>query len=395
MKKLSIIAAIVSLMVFCMIMVIAGHNTETVLHLLCFQLVILWLSNEAWQRFMSLPGLVSLLFGAMGRVKPQATAKIGGILYRISTVTLILAPHLFYLLLFAADAFFDQVASNTTGITFTHTLFACSWCSIVPFWLIALVCRIEPLSITKWIPHPFDLKNIAEKAYDARQTQKPLHPRETPIALSATVAQEILPLHRELLSQHLQDDEQVLLATRPVADAANKHTGIPQPFFTATTVASVFLFLFCVNVIQQANGMALVLALIIMGTLCIVFSACSIYLFKVPAKWRNRLTQVSYVVTDKRLFIFEQSHIQAFSLSEKLFIHTAPLQDNIGIIYISRPGLADAMAGLVLGKFAQQAPDKIEGHVALNHPLPGFLNCPDADKVFAMIESLRTSIKSN
>ena len=390
MKKLSIIAAIVSLMVFCIIMVIAGHNTEPVLHLLCFQLVILWLCNEVWQRILSLPGVVSLLFSAMGRVKPQATAKIGGILYRISTVTLILAPHLFYLLLFAADAFFDQVASNTTGITFTHTLFACSWCSIVPFWLIALVCRIEPLSITKWIPHPFDLKNIAEKAYDARQIKKPLHPRDTPAVLSAIVAQEILPMHRELLSLHLQDDEQVLLATRPVADTVNKHTGIPQPFFAATTVSSVFLFMFCVNVIQQANGMALVLALIIMGTLCIVFSACSIYLFKVPAKWRHRLNNVSYVVTDKRLFIFEQSHVQAFSLSEKLFIHAELVRDDIGIIYISRPGLADAMAGLVLGKFAQQAPDKIEGHVALNHPLPGFLNCPDADNVFAMIESLRS-----
>ncbi len=391
MKKVSIVAAVVSLAIFCLIMVATGKNTETVLKLLCFQLAVLWLSNEVWQRILSLPGLLNLIFGAMGKVKPQVTAKIGGMLYRISTVTLLLAPHLLYALLFAADSLFDQVASNAAGISFTHTLFICSWCSILPFWLMALACRMEPLSITNLISNPFDLQSIAQKAYDARQIKKPLHPRDTPAVLSDTVAQEILPAHRELLSRHLQDDEQVLHSTRPVADAPNKHTAIPQPFFAATTLASVFLLIFCINAIQQADGMALVLTLIVMGTLCIVFSAGSIYLYKVPAKWRARLANVSYVVTDKRLFIFEQSHVQAFSLSEKLFIHTEQVQDTTGIIYISRPGLADAMAGLVLGKFAQQDPDRIEGHVALNHPLPGFMNCPEADKVFALIESLRSN----
>ncbi|MBR7109025.1 MAG: hypothetical protein IKC90_03215, partial [Akkermansia sp.] len=64
--------------------------------MICFQLIILWLSNELWQRIISLPAIFGIIAGLAGRIKPEKVAKIGGIFYRLSSLALLLIPHVFY-----------------------------------------------------------------------------------------------------------------------------------------------------------------------------------------------------------------------------------------------------------------------------------------------------------
>lgn len=389
MKKSTTLINLAALAVFALLMVWQGYDTSFLWKLLCFQLIIQWLSNEVWQRILSLPGILSLLLSTLGHVRPKILDRVEGIICRISAVTLVLVPNLFYVLIYVTESLFGNVLCNATGIEYTHSLFACSWCSMAVLWLMALWRPIEPLSITNLFHNPLDIQRITEKVYDARMARKPLQPRAIPIELPATVNIDLISEHKDLLCQHLADDETVLLTARPVATLANKYTRAPLIFTVTFSIVSILLLLFCVSIIQQLSGNQLALTLLVPAPLCLVFSACTLSLLRFPKKWKEKLSRIGYVVTNKRLFIMEKADLQVFSLNEKLYIHTENIQDDIGIIYISRPSMMNAMAGLVLGKLAQQEPDSAVGHIDLKSPLPGFFNCPNADKVFAMIESLR------
>lgn len=168
MKKATIIATLTAMAVFYIAMESLTTAPQALWQLICFQLIILWLSNEVWQRVISLPSVFGIIAGLAGRVKPEKVAKIGGIFYRLSSLTLLLIPHVFYAIIFGVELLTDGWLHQTTGITYTHSLFAVSWCSVVVLWLTAQFCRIEPLCLSNLFTNPFNLKNIAEKVYDAR-----------------------------------------------------------------------------------------------------------------------------------------------------------------------------------------------------------------------------------
>ena len=115
MKKSTTFANLLSLTAFTLAMACCGHGTDTLWKLLIFQFIMLWLSNEVWQRFTSIPGILGVLLGTLGKLTAEKTGKIGSILYRLSSLTLLIAPHLFYIILFVINYFTDDVINAWLG----------------------------------------------------------------------------------------------------------------------------------------------------------------------------------------------------------------------------------------------------------------------------------------
>lgn len=389
MKKATIIANLTAMAVFCIAMESLTTAPQALWQLICFQLIILWLSNELWQRVIALPSVFGIIAGLAGRVKPEQVAKIGGIFYRLSTLTLLLIPHVFYAVIFGVELLTDDWLQQTTGITYTHSLFAVSWCSMVVLWLTAQFCRIEPLCLSNIFTNPFNLKNIAEKVYEARQNNKPIISNTTPVEI-ATEDIDLHQQHTEKLPYLLQADEKMLHTARPNINVSSPHMRKAVQMAWVTGTVSLLLLSFCVQLFLQMQDSSYWWAIGMFGTLGLIFGVSTMWVLRIPDKWKHKLSHAGYAVTNQRIFIFENEAVQAFSLSEKLYIHCEMNQGNIGNIYICRPGLTDALAGLVLGKFAQQTPDSVVPEPNLTHPLPGFINCPDAEKVHTLIQSLRS-----
>lgn len=389
MKKATIFSNLISVTIFTIAWLCFSGTSQTLWQLICFQLIILWLSNEVWQRVISLPSVFGIIAGLAGRIKPEKVAKIGGIFYRLSSLTLLLIPHVFYALIFGVELLTDGWLHQTTGITYTHSLFAVSWCSVAVLWLTAQFCRIEPLSLSNLFTNPFNLKNIAEKVYEARQNNKPIISNTTPVEI-ATEDIDLHQQHTEKLRYLLQADEKLLHTARPNLSVNAPHMRKAVQMAWVTGVVSLLLLSFCVQLFLQMQDSSYWWAIGMFGALGLIFGVSTLWVLRLPEQWKRKLSQAGYAVTNQRIFIFENEAVQAFTLSEKLYIHCEMNQGNIGNIYICRPGLTDALAGLVLGKFAQQTPDSVVPEPNLTHPLPGFINCPDAEKVHTLIQSLRS-----
>ncbi len=387
MKKNTLITNLAAMAIFCIAMESLSTTPQGLWSLVCFQLIILWLSNEVWQRVISLPSVFGIIAGLAGRVKPEPVAKISGIFHRLSTLTLLLVPHVFYALIYGVELLTDGWLQQTTGISYTHSLFAVSWCSMVALWLTAQFCHIEPLCISNIFTNPFNLKSIAEKVYEARQNNKPVITNTIPVE----IATEDIALHQhhtEKLRYLLQADEKLLHTARPNIDVNAPHMRKAVQMAWVTGVVSLLLLSFCVQIFCQMEDSSHWWAIGMFGVLGLIFGVSSLWVLRIPAQWRRKLSQAGYAVTTHRMFIFEKEVVQAFSLSEKLYIHCELTQGNTGNIYICRPGLTDALAGLVLGRLARQTPDSVVPEPNLTHPLPGFINCPDAEKVHALIQSM-------
>ena len=90
MKKAAIFSNLISVTIFTIAWLCFSGTAQTLWKLVCFQLIILWLSNEVWQRVISLPSVFGIIAGLARRIKPEKMAKIGGIFYRLSSLTLLL-----------------------------------------------------------------------------------------------------------------------------------------------------------------------------------------------------------------------------------------------------------------------------------------------------------------
>lgn len=389
MKKATIFANFISVTVFTIAWLCLFATSQTLWKLICFQLIILWLSNEVWQRVISLPSVFGIIAGLAGRIKPEQVAKIGGIFYRLSTLTLLLIPHVFYAIIFGVELLTDDWLQQTTGITYTHGLFACSWSGVVVLWLTALLCHIEPLCLSNLFTNPFNLKNIAEKVYDARQNNKPFITNTAPVEI-ATEDIALHPQHTEKLRYLLQADEKLLYTARPNINVSSPHIRKAVQMAWVTGTVSLLLLSFCVQLFLQMEDSSYWWAIGMFGILGLIFGVSTMWVLRLPDKWKHKLSHAGYAVTNQRIFIFEKEEVQAFHSNEKLYIHCELINENTGNIYICRPGLTDALAGLVLGKFAQQTPDSVVPEPNLTAPLPGFINCPDAEKVHALILAQRS-----
>ena len=392
MKKSTTYANLFSLTAFTIAMTCCGHGTNPLWKLLVFQFIILWLSNEVWLRFTSIPGIVGVLLGAIGKLTPEKTGKIGGILYRLSTLTLLVVPHLFYTILFLVNLFTNEGLTHLLGFEISHTLFACSWGSLLLMWIWAQIARIAPMSITNAISSPLDWKALINKAYNARQNNRQLCTHHSAVAIPAN-AQALPTQHRDLLSHLIEDNEQVLYTSTPVLHVTNKHARRAVKMGYLQIAIIMLLLAFASAIAQQTRGNDRLLFLVVPVGLILIFSISAYHFFKEPARWRKKLSHVSYTVTNKRILILEGDEARDFKFSEKLLFKSELIDGNVGNIYITRPGLAEALLGAMFARLIDEDAQSAELEPHLSRPLPGLFHIENAEDVTKLIEEQQ--IRSN
>lgn len=389
MKKSTTYANLLSLTAFTLAMACCGHGTDTLWKLLIFQFIILWLSNEVWQRFTSIPGILGVLLGTLGKLTAEKTGKIGSILYRLSSLTLLIVPHLFYIILFVINYFTDDGINAWLGFELSHTLFVCSWCSILLLWLCAQITDIAPMSIAQAISSPLDWKALINKAYAARKNKREIAKHEDSVMLPP-MAQALPPQHQDLLSHLLERDEQVLYTATPVLGVTNKHARRAVKMGYLQVAIILLLIYFSTGIAQQTSGNDSLLFLVVPVGLILLFSVTAYHFFREPSRWRTKLSNVCYAITNKRILIMEGEQAREFLFSEKLKFKAETINGTVGNIYITRTALAEALLGSMFAKLIDEDPQSAEEEPHLSRLLPGLFHVENVEEITLLIESQKT-----
>lgn len=104
------------------------------------------------------------------------------------------------------------------------------------------------------------------------------------------------------------------------------------------------------------------------GILAIIFGAVAYNLLKAPSNWRRKLGKVSYAISNKRIFIFENNSEQSYSFTDNLNVLYEPLNESIGNIYLSKAGKISSVLNSIFGKNTVQVVDNKSSVSLSAHP---------------------------
>lgn len=392
-----------SLFVFFLLSCIFFNVPQEIGNLLLFEVILLWLCNEAWYWLSASLIIFGGLFGELFR----KTISDKGIkaFYHISSLVLLVLPPLLYALMYFADKLSNGGMQTYLGVPFSTSLFLCSYIGIIVLWLFSLFQTITPFSVdilfTKTFEPELFWKRIpeADASHDRNTSETisacpPSLPQqgvsetkadfgdEPPVSLQSS---NLLPQHETMLKEAVTPDEEILYTGRPVLTIDNQYA--KRDFIIGCCISPVVIIslLICIkSFLTNSADTAYTLACCMSGIFTILFGYVSFVCLMSPTHWKRKLGKVSYALTDKRIFIFENKSFTNYNFSDKLCIQTEMLGNNVGNIYLAKSGKLNSLLNGIFGKGKVQAVDTTVT-VSLSKPMIHLFQVGEAGKILALI----------
>lgn len=393
-----------SLFVFFLLSCIFFNVPQEIGNLLLFEMILLWLCNEAWYWLSSAlivySGLLCSLF------RKTISDKGVRVFYRISSLVLLVMPPLLYALLYFADRLSDGGMQTYLGVPFSTSLFLCSYIGVIVLWLFSLFQTITPFSVDILFTKTFEPELFWERIPEVG-TARDGNTSETAAACPPPLPQQgfsetkaefggvppvflqssnLLPQHETMLKEEVSSDEVLLYTGRPILSMNNKYA--QRDFIIGCCISPVVIIslLICIQCFTEAGADTVyTLACCMSGIFTILFGYVSFVCLMSPTHWKRKLGKVSYALTDKRIFIFENKAFTNYNFSDKLCIQTEMLGNNVGNIYLSKSGKLNSLLKSVFGKGKVQTAD-ITVSVSLSKPMTHLFQVSDPAKILALIK---------
>ncbi len=314
-------------------------------------------------------------------------------------------PPLLYALLYIADKLSDGGMQTHLEVPFSTSLFLCSYIGVIVLWLASLFQTVTPFSVEILFTKAFEPEIFWERIPEADAsrnentptTYKPVPPPLSPHNVSETKADfgnassvplqpsNLLPQHEVLLEEALTSDEEILYAGRPILTIDNQYA--KRDFIIGCCVSPVVIIslLICIkSFLTGSADTAYTLACCMSGIFAILFGRVAFIFLISPTHWKRKLSHVSYVLTDKRIFIFENNTFTSYSFSDKLCIQTETLGNNVGNIYLAKVGKLNSLLNGIFGKDKEQTVDTTVT-VSLSKPMTHLFHVSESEKILALI----------
>ena len=190
----------------------------------------------------------------------------------------------------------------------------------------------------------------------------------------------LFDVHYGKIMKEMEAGEELLAMAAPVPYAFNRQTRmefiIGVPFIFASAWVASMLF----KVVSQSGVSLIFWALFVM--LLVFFSVGCLLVFS-PARWKKRLSRTDYFITSRRVFLAEGNDLRQFFWKDEPYVSLQMHHELLGSVYISRRTRINACLDKLFGKGKVNAYETDE-----TGKMNGLLNIPQAEKVYAMIESL-------
>lgn len=367
-----------SIFIFFLLSFFFVEEPQELRNLLIFEIILLWICNEIWYWvFSSTFMLYALVYRAKN--KREANKNTIKLFYHASSLVLLILPLLLYAILYLADQFTNTGMQTFLGVSFSRTTLLCSYVGIMITWLISLFQTFTPFALENIFLKTFSPELFLESASETKVSSDELiHPR--------LQSGDLLSHHKSLLKDSLTGDETILYTGRPVIAVNNKYAKrdfmigcFSLPFTTIMLIISMKLFL------EDKSDFTYIITSSMSGILTIIFGYVTYCFLMSPFHWKRKLSKVSYAITNKRIFIFENKSQQYYYFTDKLNIVYEALIRDIGNIYLSKEGKISSIINNIFGKNTAQVVDN-KNSISLSVPLAHLFQVQDAKKVLALIK---------
>ena len=378
---------IVSLAVFACAFGQANTLLENWRAVLFFQLLVFFIINEVWYWLCTWPGIFLSLFQQIKnkRVPEQNREKyVRGLnrLVRMTSIIILLVPHVIYGTLWLVNLLSQHALQRWGGVNLDASLFLPSYLSCIVFFILVFIFPIQPYSIShfmmEWFEPNLGKEKVAEEKDDSRTSSYtvPLNVR----AEEHGGRSILFDVHYGKIMKEMEAGEELLAMAAPVPYAFNRQTRmefiIGVPFIFASAWVASMLF----KVVSQSGVSLIFWALFVM--LLVFFSVGCLLVFS-PARWKKRLSRTDYFITSRRVFLAEGNDLRQFFWKDEPYVSLQMHHELLGSVYISRRTRINACLDKLFGKGKVNAYETDE-----TGKMNGLLNIPQAEKVYAMIESL-------
>ena len=354
---------------------------------LLFQLLVFFIINEVWYWLCTWPGVFLSLFQQIKNknVPEQNRGKyVGGLnrLVRMTSVIILILPHVIYGTLWLVNLLSQHALQRWGGVSLDASLFLPSYLSCIVFFILVFIFPIQPYSIShfmmEWFEPGLGKEKVTEEKDDSSASSytAPLNVRNEEYEGHSI----LFDAHYGRVMKEMVASEELLMMTAPIPYAFNRQTRmelmIGVPFILASAWVASMLF----RVVPQSGYSFIFWALLLM---LLVFFPMGCLLVFSPARWKKRLSRTDYFITSKRVFLAEENDLRQFLWKDEPYISLQMHHELLGSVYISRRTRVSACLDKLFGKGKVNAYETDE-----TDKMNGLLNIPQAEKVYAMIESL-------
>lgn len=346
---------------------------------LLFIAVTVWLCNELWYRVMAIPALFSEVWGAIK--KKSVSRKTEKRIYHLTSFILLIAPHLLFALLFFINYLTGNKIAEEFGLSLTHKLFACTYCSVVALWIASLKHAVYPLSLEIAWTYFFEPELFLMRSGDGMKDGDETPPaEEVPAAVPPP-----LPANTNAVSVRHPELRKLagalLYYGRPELGVMNAYVRRNQIVGIVMLVAVLLFAIFAVQLYSQTligAGLCAALAFVF------GFIACSI--MKLPKRWNEKLSKAEFAVSRDNVYIVEGEDIRCFPLDTELCMVYENVSGHVGTIHFDHPSLHQGALGRL---FAKVGAVDTSNQVDFEAPLKSFCQIADAEKVYQLIKNNR------
>lgn len=299
--------------------------------------------------------------------------------YHVSSLVLLVLPPLLYAILYLVDQFTNSGIQTFLGISFSRTTLLCSYAGIMITWLISLFQTFTPFALENIFLRTFSPEFFLESVSETKVSSNELiHPR--------LQSSDLLSHHESLLNDSLTGDETILYTGRPIITVNNKYA--KRDFIIGCCSLPVTIMMLIISLklfLEDKSDLTYIIASSMSGVLTIIFSCVSYSFLMSPFHWKRKLSKVSYAISNKRIFIFENKYHQYYNFTDKLNIAYEALTEDIGNIYISKAGKLSSIINSIFGTNTAQVVDN-KNSISLSAPLVHLFQVRDARKILALIK---------
>lgn len=256
------------------------EKTHELRNLLIFEIVLLWICNEIWYWVFS---STFILYDLINRTKHKRKANTNTIklFYHATSLVLLVLPPLLYTILYLVDQFTNSGIQTFLGVSFSKSVFLCSYAGIIVTWIISLFQTFTPFALGCFFLETFEPELFLESTPEIKVSSDELH-------LSRIQSSDLLSHHESLLKDSLTDDEVVLYTGRPVLTINNKYAKrdfiigcFSLPVVVTMLIISIKLFL------EDKSDFTYIITCSLSSILTVIFSCVSFCFLVSPFRWKK------------------------------------------------------------------------------------------------------------
>lgn len=378
---------IVSLVVFVCAFAQANILSENWEAALLFQLLMFFIINEVWYGLCAWPGIFLSLFQQIkNKNVPEHNHEkyVRGLnrLVRMASAVILILPHVIYGTLWLVNLLSQHALQRWGEVNLDASLFFPSYLSCIVFFILVFIFPIQPYSISHFMMEWFE-PNMGKEKVTEEKDDLSVSSYTAPLNVQTEEhgSRSILfDIHYGRIMKELGSDEELLAMTAPTSYAFNRQTRMEFMIGVPFVLASIWVASMLFKIVFQSGLPAVFWALLLM---LLVFFSVGCLLVLSPTRWKKRLSRTDYFVTSKRVFLAEENDLHQFFWKDEPYTSLQMHNELLESIYISRKTRVNACLDKLFGKGKVNAYETDE-----TGKMNGLLNIPQADKVYAMIESL-------